>query len=541
MASAEEFTQTIKHNDILTLLREWQEVVFHTAFVKKCEGLELPMLVPFGERHAFLGSPDREQVRSCLMQYEIPKDADVFIKPVALKELARNAFLLGAWLAWVGEEIVMNDSLTCFLGMKAIGRNRRGEDRLYESQVLGLQRTGKDGSPELLKAQKWHVSPIEGDAVSRNSTERLVYDDRDGILLGSDFKPLNGAKALSKLTSMEQAMFTQWSQPVYDFTGVADLSKDNFEMEDTYSPCPTVIGSEILESFFDLERSIHNQLMRDDSSVQLEVRSRQALADGEPPGNSDFEWVEGRGYTVQFDDHENWMLLLGGSGLTWEELTDQTILPWDTGVYPIPSDLRLRLIRHIAWVLFWLGRDPLKPAHLVPGQFWAQCPFYPDNTSALFVPDYSDHRFPVLASMACGSKRVPVLIHGEMPEGYVCEPLEKIEIKESDLPAGIQGRDLLLVNGVVSFPDMCSSLIVPATAIEFPVEWYRGTRTSNTQLISDFRQFLEFSALDRQRSDKKLVIEGSRQVAKLGKGVLVSFAAAFALILASILISAFSH
>ncbi|WP_375176263.1 hypothetical protein [Marinobacter mobilis] len=534
MASAEEFTRTIKQNDILTLLREWQEVVFYTVFVKKREGLEVPMLLPWGERHAFLGSPDHEQVQSGLAQYEIPTDADVFIKPVALKELARNAFLLGAWLAWVGEELVMNDSLMCFLGMKAIGRNQRGEERLYESQVLDLQSTGKDGSSKLLKAQKWHVSPIEGEAVSRNSTVTLVFD---GILLGSDFKQLSGAKAVSELTSKEQALFSHWNQPVYDFAGVASLSEDETQLEDAYSALPTVIDSEILESFFDLERSVHNQLMRDDRSIRLEVRSRQALANGD----SNIEWIEGRGYTVLFEGRENWLLFLGGSGLTLEELTGQTILPWDIGVYPMPSDLRLRLIRHIAWVLFWFGRDPLKPFHLVPGQFWAQHPFYPDNTNSLFVPDYSDHRFPVLASMTCGSDRVPVLIHGEMLEGYVCEPLEKIDIKASDLPAGIQVKDSLLVNGMVSFPDMCSSLVVPVTAIEFPAEWYWGTRTSNSQLISDFRQFLELSAVDRQRSDKKQDVDGSRQVAKLGKGLLVSFAAAFALVLVLILISELSH
>ncbi|RMJ03067.1 hypothetical protein DOQ08_02532 [Marinobacter litoralis] len=95
-----------------------------------------------------------------------------------------------------------------------------------------------------------------------------------------------------------------------------------------------------------------------------------------------------------------------------------------------------------------------------------------------------------------------MLVHGEVPEGYVCEVLEECRVPASDLPRGLVGRDSLLVNGSVPFVSMCTFLMVPVAAIEFPEEWYTGIRTSNTQLISDFEYYLaELGRSDRAKQD----------------------------------------
>jgi hypothetical protein len=51
---------------------------------------------------------------------------------------------------------------------------------------------------------------------------------------------------------------------------------------------------------------------------------------------------------------------------------------------------------------------------------------------------------------------------------------------------------------------MCWSLVVPVEAIEFPETWYQGARTSNTQLLADFRHFLkERAAIDKANAGKQ--------------------------------------
>src|SRR5690554_7030060 len=57
------------------------------------------------------------------------------------------------------------------------------------------------------------------------------------------------------------------------------------------------------------------------------------------------------------------------------------------------------------------------------------------QTCALPIyPPLDDTRFPALASMPCGAQPMPVLVHGEIPEGYVVEALEDLKVLASDLP-----------------------------------------------------------------------------------------------------------
>ncbi|MFL1456284.1 hypothetical protein ACJO5Y_17735 [Marinobacter sp. GN3S48] len=500
-----EFFELLNQKDYLKLIRDWRDVIFHTVFVKKKDGLELPMLLDLQGNQAFLASPDPVGVRAALADFEAPEGADVFIKPVPLGELARNAFMLGAWLSWLGEEIVMNESLMSFLGMKAVGRNHRGVECLYESQVLNLQKTGGEGGPEVMKAQQWHLSTISDGVVSREPEVAYVYDDEVSVLLGADTTLLNRSKGRSQLSQEEQALFDYWNQPVYDFSALADstVEESGPEPEDSYIPRPSLISNEQLDSFFDLERAVHNQLMPVSDRLELEVLEGKAMSEKDTSGDADIEWVESREYRIRFMDHSDWLLPLGGSGLPMEEFSEQIALPSQPGSYPMPENLKSRLVRHIAWVLFWKGRDPGKPFSLVLGQFYPAIPYRPDNLKRLFVPDYDNPHFPFLASMACGPHKLPVLVHGEVPEGYVCESLEKWKVPARDLPRGIPDRDSLLINGVLSFGTMCSSLVVPVDAIEFPEAWYQGVRTSNTQLISDFRYFLKARAAGGKISGSK--------------------------------------
>ena len=500
-----ELVELMNQKDYLSLIRDWRDVIFHTVFVKKGEALELPMLLEVHGNQTFLASPDPVGLRAALTDFEAPENADLFIKPVPLKELARNAYMLGAWLSWLGEEVIMNESLMSFLGMKAIGKNRRGDDCLYESEVLSLQQSGVDGT-EAMKAQKWRVSAISGGEGSGTPEVMLVYEDERGLLLSEDTTLIDSVKGRSQLLPEEQALFDHWNQPVYDFSALATLSDENSstEIEDSYKPESSMVSIELLASFFDLERAVNNQVMPDCKRLQLEVVEGKAVSDRDDDSDADMLWVEARKYQIRFMDHPDWLLPLGGSGLPVEDFSEQINLPSEVGSYPMPDSLRCHLVRHIAWVLFWTGRDPGEPLSLVPGQFYPAIPFRPDNLKRLFVPNYHNPHFPFLASMACGPHKLPVLVHGEVPEGYVCEALERRDVMAGDLPRGIPGRDSLLINGSVPFASMCWSLVVPVEAIEFPETWYQGARTSNTQLLADFRHFLkERAAIDKANAGKQ--------------------------------------
>ncbi len=53
--------------------------------------------------------------------------------------------------------------------------------------------------------------------------------------------------------------------------------------------------------------------------------------------------------------------------------------------------------------------------------------------------------------MPCGEQPLPVLVHGELPEGYVVEALEDLQVSAAELPRGTLRRDSLLLNGAVHF------------------------------------------------------------------------------------------
>ncbi|MGO1501365.1 MAG: hypothetical protein ACTHWH_08810 [Marinobacter sp.] len=505
------FTDLIANKDSIGLIRDWRDVVFYTLFAKKRQDLELPVLLPIEDGRCFIGSPDPVAARAAIEDFSFDEELDVFVKLVPLGELARNAFLLGAWLCWAGSKVIMNTSLMHLIGMKALKQGSLGQERLYQAKIHELQNPG--GPVEIVKAQSWVISTVSGDSVTEVARENLIFDDRGLVVFGPGLDSSGGAKNRSELSAEEQALFDWWAQPLYDYAALKESNEGEngadktAKSADTYVPAPAIIDEENLRSFYDLERAVHNQIMPDATGLQLEVIEDQAIPEVEEQGSDEILRVEGRRFRILFADHPEWGLPLGGDGLAMTDYSEEVWLPKEPGIHEVPEHLRLRLIRVISWVLFWQGRDPGKPVQLVLGQFGGVKPFCPDNMNRLFVPDTTDGRFPVLASMPCGAQQVPVLVHGEVPEGYVCEALEKCRVPASDLPRGLVGRDSLLVNGSVPFASMCTFLMVPVAAIEFPKDWYTGIRTSNTQLISDFEYYLA----EQGRSGRaKLEVQGKQ-------------------------------
>src|SRR5690606_15244958 len=107
----------------------------------------------------------------------LAEDADVFVRAVPLRELARNAHMLGAWLNWFDAKIMRDSSLMELLGMKALVTMDDGQERLYQAKVYTSPALNKSGTSTNVSAQIWKVSDIEGGARLQPTREFFLYDD----------------------------------------------------------------------------------------------------------------------------------------------------------------------------------------------------------------------------------------------------------------------------------------------------------------------------------------------------------------------------
>lgn len=285
--TAAEFLETLNSGDHLKLIREWRDVVFHTVFVKKHSGLELPMLYPVDEHQSFLASPDANEVQEALKGFALPDDADVFVKAEPLRELARNAHMLGAWLNWLGAEIIMNSSLMELLGMKALVTVEGGQEKLYQAKVYASPALNKTGPSANASAQIWTISQVVGGSDIQRSQEVMIYDDSKSIAFAENGGSILSSRQLSQLTADEAALFDKWAAPVYDFEALTQGEEKGSDslFQDTYVPHPSLLDDALLNSFRELERAINNEIMPDASRLHLEVSKDQVFAEMEESGD----------------------------------------------------------------------------------------------------------------------------------------------------------------------------------------------------------------------------------------------------------------
>lgn len=219
VACIEEFGRLVDARDYVSLVREWQVHTFYAVFINNGSEGELPALVEVHDHLAFLAGTDPEAVEAELADYRLSAgDGNISIKPVALKELARNAAVLGAWVVWAGSNGgVVVDSILRILGLAGIAKHESGTERLYRAEILELPANDEMGTGPV-KAQRWTITSIVDDQEVGDAESWLVYDDDDGvILLNPDGSLRNGPKARSTITSAEQALFDEWRQPLYPF------------------------------------------------------------------------------------------------------------------------------------------------------------------------------------------------------------------------------------------------------------------------------------------------------------------------------------
>lgn len=219
VACIKEFGKLVAAKDYVSLVREWQVHTFYAVFVKNGSERELPALVEVHGHLAFIAGTDPEAVEAELAEYRLSAgDGNISIKPVALKELARNAAVLGAWVVWAGSDGgVVVDSILHILGLAGIAKDESGTERLYRAKLLELPANEEMGTGPVM-AQRWTITSIVDGQEVGDAESWLVYDDNDGvILLNPDGNLRNGPKPRSAITSAEQALFDEWRQPLYPF------------------------------------------------------------------------------------------------------------------------------------------------------------------------------------------------------------------------------------------------------------------------------------------------------------------------------------
>lgn len=227
-----EFGKAVASKDYVALVRDWQELTFYAVFAKNGVDGELPALVDVHDHLAFLAGPDRGAVEAELADFQIAAgNGSISIKPVTLKELARNAAMLGAWIVWAGSNGgVVVDSILRILGLAAIARNESGVECLYRAEILELPANEQMGTGPVT-AQRWTITSIVDGQEGDHAETRLVYRDDGVILLNPDGGLLNGPRARSTLTSDEQVLFDEWNQQLYPLPSpdVPDV-RDSFDV-----------------------------------------------------------------------------------------------------------------------------------------------------------------------------------------------------------------------------------------------------------------------------------------------------------------------
>ncbi|MFB2764257.1 hypothetical protein [Marinobacter shengliensis] len=221
VVSVEEFAKIVASKDYIALVRHWQELTFYVALAKSDDGVEKPALVDVHDHLAFIVSPDPVAVEAELEDFRhAAGQGDIVIKPVLLKDLARDAAMLGAWIFWVGSgggAIV--DSIVRILGLAGIARNELGVECLYRAEIMELPANEEMGTGPVA-AQRWTITRIVDDVEAEPSEVRIVYEDAGVILLNPELDMLNGPKPRSRLSPGEQVLFDWWRQPLHSYSSL---------------------------------------------------------------------------------------------------------------------------------------------------------------------------------------------------------------------------------------------------------------------------------------------------------------------------------
>lgn len=469
------------------LVREFQDLDFHTVFVRNHDGSEVPAQIRDGRYSSFAASPDEEEAKKSLEELSSTIAGELFVKPVPLALLARSAYKANISLRWLGHYNIGPIPLR-WLGISAVVLDRNGEEVAYEYFVYEFEDGAAQKAPPYGSFQQWCTTePDIGDDLYDGGEWFTVYDDQ----LEWDTNPRMpdvpaDAIPVSSLSESEQAFFRRAQRRLLTPTSSARTPETKTA---STSPDNPLVPEKLLGDFNRWRHQVSESLIPETKACKLLINRFPSGHDDSPANQapSGFWFV-----TVDFPDRDGY-LVSEGISIAPSELKESSQLPSNTGRHRMPPALREYLVSHIAWAMFHQARSIWPAFDLEPDALRALFPATPLNAYEVFSPDYKDTRFPCLARIKCQTRELAVLLLGQVGGNYVCQTLYHTPIPGDLLPAGLKRKDKLLTDGQLVFEETNSTILAPITLIDFPEHWYTGARSTVKFHVDAVASSMEFN------------------------------------------------
>ncbi|MFL1406847.1 hypothetical protein ACJO2E_16035 [Marinobacter sp. M1N3S26] len=475
----EEFRAAVLRNDERGLLKKWSDHPFYTLFVREKSGGEIPALMDVGRQKAYASSTEQDEIAAFVDTATVPEsDGELFVKAVPLAELARNAVVQGFAIFWVGPGKMIEGTTLHLLADTAVVHDQEGQEIAYRSDPLFFEASVDQPAPYKGAVQRWEkVTLGNNDSAGRTPT-LYVYDDGFDWR-GNPYLPELPESALpvSSLSASAQAFFRRWETPLLGTQEDAPPPEPPEQDKGT----ETLVPQEWLAGFGKVRELVDKYLVPPASELFLVVTLY------EPTDDSDMDetfWE----VDLNVPDRFGSLMPYEGMLVSASSFRANPGLPDEPGKHAVSGAFRERLVRQLSWRMFENGRRLGERFYLDNEQFERSFPFRPDNADLIFQPDYEDPRFPCLARFRCGNHDIPVLLQGQVRGNYACEPLQRINVPESEVPSMMPGRNQLFVDDVMELFDDAGGVLVPKELIDFPEPWYKGARASSWQTTYELRR-----------------------------------------------------
>lgn len=404
---------------------------------------------------------------------------DYIARQLYLDELAQVAVEMNATLLCWSEgdlEVVLPLKLLTLMERGGLIPDDQGVAILYEGAALALTNQDCSKPPLTGGVQVWlrsHAVPTLHQ--SSTAPEKLwIYDDR---LDWTDeaLPPLPmAALPLSSLCENGKALFSRVnaSTPIINEAPVVSSPVSN-----------SLVPSELLANFNRLHQQVDTRLIPPLDQIRLEITE-------EPPSNKGDPL---RQVKIRFPAEYGQLGAMAGRSFQLSELQRDPELPADIGSHPMPGILRSRLVRHLSWTLFhhssYLEILDASTLLLMP----AFLPQSPANSDEVFRQDSADTRYPCLARAMIADREVAVLVLGQQRSNLVCQPIVPLEIPAAEVPSLIpRYQDLVHPKGQVAIFNNHRSVLLPASMVDFPSDWYSDSRLHWVHMIKLFREAFLF-------------------------------------------------
>lgn len=476
----ENFRSMVSRYDQRGLLEKWSDCPFHTLMVREKTGGEIPATLEVGRQTVYVASPDQAELSSLLETATVPEsEGELFVKSMPLFDLARNAIHQGFLILWAGPRLLIEGTNLHLLADTGIITDDDGNEAVYRSEPLFFEGSMEQPAPPKGSVQHWDrvVLGKEDDSSIKGIEPLYVYDDRHDWHR-NPYLPVLPASAVpvSSMSQSAQAFFRRWETPLLG------------TQEEAPSPTPPEINQGVdgwvpndwLAGFGRVQEYVDTYLIPPANELYLAIAPYEL----DDEDTDKVYWD----VTLEVSDRFGRLMPYGGMLVSPSRFRANPDLPDELGKHAVSEAFRERLVRQVAWRMFENGRRLGNRFYVDTELFERFFPFKPDNDERWFQPDYNDPRFPCLARFQCGKHDIPVLLQGQVRGNYVCEPLVCISVPESEVPAMMPGRNLLIIDGVMDLMDYAGGVLVPEDLIDFPEPWYRGARASSVQIINDVRR-----------------------------------------------------